>query len=87
MKRSAIAFAFGDRTGVFTIRMPSLRKTSSKGAVVLAVAVADQKRMPWSAKSRPRLRACWVTQAPLGCAVQPTSLRVFLTQEDADAWG
>jgi hypothetical protein len=29
--RSAIAFAWGDRTGVLTIRMPSLRKTSSKG--------------------------------------------------------
>ena len=28
---SAIAFAFGARTGVFTIRIPSLRKTSSKG--------------------------------------------------------
>src|SRR5713226_837971 len=34
-KRSAIALAFGARTGVFTIRMPSLRKTSSKGPLYL----------------------------------------------------
>jgi hypothetical protein len=42
-KRSAIAFAFGACTGVFTIGIPSLRKTSSKRAAVLAVAVADQE--------------------------------------------
>ncbi len=30
-KRSAMALAFGARTGVFTLRMPSLRKISSKG--------------------------------------------------------
>jgi hypothetical protein len=29
-KRSAIAFAFGARTGVLTISMPSLAKTASK---------------------------------------------------------
>src|SRR6266540_2502061 len=33
-KRSAIAFAFGARTGVFTIRSPSLRNTSSKGRCI-----------------------------------------------------
>jgi hypothetical protein len=26
--------------------------------------------MPLSAKSRPRLRACWVNQAPVGLVVQ-----------------
>src|SRR4051812_31150662 len=41
--RSAIAFACGGRTGVLTIRMPSLRKTSSKEPLVLAVAVANQE--------------------------------------------
>jgi hypothetical protein len=41
--RSAIAFAFGARTGVVTIRMPSLRKTASKEPLYLAVAVVDQK--------------------------------------------
>src|SRR5260370_32971609 len=34
-KSSAIAFAFGARTGVYTIRMPSLRNTSSKGQLYL----------------------------------------------------
>jgi len=29
MKRSAVAFAFGARTGVLMIRMPSLEKTAS----------------------------------------------------------
>ncbi len=32
---SAIAFAFGARTGVLTIWMPSLRNTSSKGPLYL----------------------------------------------------
>jgi hypothetical protein len=39
--RSAIAFAVGERSGVFTIRMPSQRKTSSKGPLVLAVAIPE----------------------------------------------
>jgi hypothetical protein len=34
-KRSTIAFAFGARTGLFTTRMPSLRKTSSKAQLYL----------------------------------------------------
>jgi hypothetical protein len=34
-KRSAIAFAFGARTGVWTTRMPSLRNTSSKRPLYL----------------------------------------------------
>src|SRR6266545_2892318 len=42
-KRSAIAFAFGARTGVLTIRMLSLRKTFAEGAAVLAVAVTEQE--------------------------------------------
>jgi hypothetical protein len=41
-KRSAIAFAFGARTGVLMISMPSLAKTVSKSRVKLAVP-ADQK--------------------------------------------
>jgi hypothetical protein len=73
MKRSAIALAFGARTGVFTIRMPSLRNTSSKGPLYLLSRSRIRKRMPWSEKSSPRLRACWVTQAPVGLAMQPAS--------------
>ena len=60
-KRSAIAFAFGARTGVFTIRIPPLRKTSSKGPLYLLSRSRITKRTPCSEKSRPRLRACWVT--------------------------
>jgi hypothetical protein len=52
--------------------MPSLRKTSSKGPV-LAVAVADQETDALLGEVKARLRACWVTQAPLGFLVQPAS--------------
>src|SRR6266540_2658135 len=64
--RSAIAFAFGDRTGVFTIRMPSLRKNSSKAPLYLLSRSRMRKRTPLSLKSRPRLRACCVTHSPVG---------------------
>src|SRR5207244_2100116 len=70
-KRSAIAFAFGARTGVFTIRIPPLRKTSSKGPLYLLSRSRIRKRTSWSTNSRPRLRACCVTQAPVGFVVQP----------------
>src|SRR5207249_11599997 len=72
-KRSAIAFAFGARTGVFTVRMPSLRKTSSKERLYLLSRSRIRKRTPCCEKSRPRLRAGWVTQGPLGLHVQPAS--------------
>jgi hypothetical protein len=42
-KRSAIAFAFGARTGVRMISMSSLLKTVSKSRVNLLFAVADQE--------------------------------------------
>ena len=32
-----------------------------------------RKRIPPSAKSIPRLRACWVTHAPVGLDEQPTN--------------
>jgi hypothetical protein len=63
--RSAIAFAFGERSGVFTIRMPSLRNTSSKGPLCLLPRSRMRKRTPWSAKPRPKLHACWVTHSPV----------------------
>src|SRR5881227_2404380 len=53
--------------------MPSLRNTSSKGPLYLLSRSRIRNRTPWSEKSRPRLRACWVTQWPLGLAVQPAS--------------
>jgi hypothetical protein len=52
-KRSAIAFAFGARTGVLTTRMPSLTKTASKLRVNLLSWSADQE-----AETRRRLVEC-----------------------------
>ena len=65
--------AFGARTGVFTVRIFWLRKTSSKEPLYLLSRSRIRKRTSWSAKSRPWLRACWVTQAPVGFVVQPAS--------------
>src|SRR5262249_4023981 len=71
--RSAIAFACGARTGVLTLRMPSLRKMSAKEPLYLLSRSRIKKRRPLSEKSGPRLRACWVTHSPVGLAVQPAS--------------
>src|SRR5712691_8615063 len=57
---------FGARTGVRTIVICSLRKTSSKGPVCLLSRSRIRKRICCSAKKRPRSRACWVTQLPPG---------------------
>jgi hypothetical protein len=42
-------------------------------AAVLAVASRIRKRTPSSASTRPRLRACRVTHAPVGLVEQPAS--------------
>src|SRR5690348_8699869 len=44
-----------------------------EGGGELAVTVADQdrKRRWASSRSMSRLRACWVSHAPVGCAVTP----------------
>jgi hypothetical protein len=72
-KRSAIAFAFGARIGVLTILMPSLAKTASKARVNLLSRSRTRNRndpgRSWRAQAN--LRACRVTQAPVGFAVQP----------------
>jgi hypothetical protein len=44
-----------------------------EGALYLLLPSRIRKRTPRSAKSRPRFRACWVTQAPVGLVVQPAS--------------
>jgi hypothetical protein len=44
MKRSAVAFAFGARTGVLMIWMPSLAKTASKSPVNLLSRSRIRKR-------------------------------------------
>src|SRR5262249_14351777 len=51
----------------------SLRKTSSNGPLYLLSRSRMRKRTPLSLKSRPRLRACWVTHSPVGFLVQPAS--------------
>jgi hypothetical protein len=74
-KRSAIAFAFGARTGVRMTWMPSLSKTTSKLCVNLLSRSRIRKRsgVDRSGSSQTSWRACWVTQLPLGFAVQPAS--------------
>ena len=73
MKRSAIAFARGARTGVLMIRMSMAANTASKAAVNLLSRsrIRNRNRRSASSRSMSRLRACWVTQAPVGWAVTP----------------
>ena len=72
-KRSAIALARGARTGVLMMRMSMAVKTASKAVVNLASRsrMRNRKRRPASSRSMSRLRACWVSQAPVGWAVTP----------------
>ena len=72
-KRSAIAFARGARTGVLMILMSMAVKTASKAAVNLASRsrMRNRKRRSASSRSMSRLRASWVSQAPVGWAVTP----------------
>lgn len=72
-KRSAIAFALGARTGVRMISMPSLWKTVSKLRMNLLSRSRIRKRggVDRSRSVQANWRACCVTQAPVGFAVQP----------------
>jgi hypothetical protein len=60
-KRSAVAFAFGARSGVLMIWMPSLAKTASKSRVNLLSRSRIRKRndpaRSWSVQTN--WRACW----------------------------
>ena len=73
MKRSAIAFARGARTGVRRMRMSAPANTASKAAVNLLSRsrIRNRNCSARSPRSMSRLRACWVTQAPVGWAVIP----------------
>src|SRR5712691_1385857 len=53
--------------------MSSLRKTSSKAAVNLLSRSWMRNRIRSNTPVKLRLRACWVTQAPLGLVVQPAN--------------
>jgi len=72
-KRSAIAFALGDRIGVLMISTPSPRKTVSKSRVNLLSRSRIRKRtgVARSHKIQTSWRACWLTQAPSGFGVHP----------------
>ena len=71
--------AFRDRvrsrcpTGVRMMRMSAPAKTASKAAVNLLSRsrIRNRNRAARSPRSMSRLRACWVTQAPVGWAVIP----------------
>jgi hypothetical protein len=71
--------AFGDRvrsrarTGVVMILTLMAVKTASKAAVnLLSRSRVRNAKCRWaSSRSMTRLRACWVSQAPVGCAVTP----------------
>ena len=72
-KRSAIALARGARTGVLMMRMLTVVKMASNAALNLASRsrMRNRKRLSASSRSMSRLRACWVSQAPMGWAVTP----------------
>src|SRR3954447_20258329 len=72
-KRSAIALARGARTGVLMIRTSTAVNTASNAAVNLALRSRIRNRS-WrsaSARSMSGLRACWVSQAPVGWGGDP----------------
>jgi hypothetical protein len=72
-ERSAMAFAFGARTGVRMISRLSLRKTASKLRLNLLSRSWMTKRSGFgrSDNDQASWRACWVTQAVFGFALQP----------------
>ena len=63
----------GDRTGVRRVRMRSVRNTSSKPAVnfVSRSRIKNFVERDWSARTKLKLRACWVSHSPTGLAVMP----------------
>src|SRR4051812_21529664 len=84
--------AFGDRVGPRCLprRLMTLMsmavKTASKATVNLASRsrMRNRNRRPVSSRSMSRLCACWVSQAPVGCAVTP---RMFLDAGGVAAQG
>jgi hypothetical protein len=72
MKRSAIAFARGAWTGVRRMWI-SAPANGVEGGSELGISVADQELELLGAVAEvdEQVRACWVTQAPVGWAVIP----------------
>jgi hypothetical protein len=77
-QRSANAFAFGARMGVRITSIPSERKISSKARLNLESRswISSRNCGSRSPSCMARLRACWVTQAQYGLAVQAMNSRV-----------
>jgi hypothetical protein len=73
IQRSATVLALGARTGVQMIWTPVERHTSSNARVNLASRsrIRNLNALASSSSAATRLRACWTTQAPVGCAVTP----------------
>src|ERR671936_1907770 len=83
-KRSAKAFACGARIGVWITLMPSLRKTSSKAPLNLLSRSWIRKRIRSKKPVKLRLRACWVTQPPVGLVVQPAQVDAAALELDEE---
>ena len=77
-KRSATAFALGERIGVRMTRTPSVRNTSSKGPEYLAPRSWITNWTGANRSSMAKWQACWVTQEESGWALTPArcTLRV-----------
>jgi hypothetical protein len=67
-KRSAMALARGARTGDLTTVTSIALKTASKDGVNLASRsrMRNRNRRPASSRSMVKLRASWVSHAPVG---------------------
>jgi hypothetical protein len=64
--------------------MPSLRKTSSKAAANLLSRSWIRNRVRSNSPVKLRLRACWVTQPPVGLVVQPARWDAAATEFDEE---
>jgi hypothetical protein len=58
-----------------------LSRFQIEGTAVFAVAVADQEADAPIAEVETEVACCWVTQAPVGFAVQPASQTLRLSWE------
>jgi hypothetical protein len=70
-KRSAIAFAFGARTGVFTIPDALAAEDLVEGAAVLAVPIADQEANALLREVEAEIARLLRHHSPVGFLVQP----------------
>jgi hypothetical protein len=93
--RSAIAFAFGDRTGVRTIRIASAVKTASNAAVTLVSRsrIRCSSTVSTWAKSQARMPSAWAARnsrqlclVRLGAGSTPARRRISQAVDGAIRW-